>query len=416
MRKWKLVLGTLLLAFSMAACGAQQEIKDGTDAAITQGIQEGEKTQETEKDTEPTKAPEPTKTPAETPSPEESYSLKDLFAEYGIKAGTCLTSHMTNNKACLKVIEQNFNSITFENDLKPDYILDQKKSQAADDLVVQFNESTMKLLDWCKENDMAVRGHTLIWHSQTPSWIFYEGFDTKNALVGREVMLARMESYISQVFALLESLGYSDMFYAYDVVNEAWMEDGTKRDSLWLTTIGDDYLWQAFYFADKYAPEHIELYYNDYNEQYKTDTLYDFVQTLVDEEGNYLIDGIGFQAHLYTKDNMDDYFATVDKLSSLGLKVCLTELDVCLGTWQNIDRATEDTLQEQGRYYYNLIGGLLERAEAGTLKTDSLTFWGFMDSLSWRKERSPLLYNQFYKPKYAYYGAVQVKEKAGFGE
>ncbi len=54
------------------------------------------------------------------------------------------------------------------------------------------------------------------------------------------------------------------------------MEDGSKRDSLWLQTIGDDYLWYAFYFADKYAPEYIDLYYNDYNEQFKTDTLYDF--------------------------------------------------------------------------------------------------------------------------------------------
>jgi len=229
-------------------------------------------------------------------------------------------------------------------------------------------------------------------------------------------MLARMESYIKQTFEKLDELGYIEMFYAYDVVNEAWMEDGSKRDSLWLKTIGEDYLWQAFYFADKYAPEYIDLYYNDYNEQFKTDTLYDFAQTLVDKDGNYLIDGIGFQAHLYTEDDLDTYFATLEKIGSLGLKVCLTELDVSLGTWQKIKPATEENLKVQGRYYYDLINGILQRVDEGKVKMDSFTFWGFADNLSWRSDRNPMMYNRFYNPKYAFYGAMQMKEYAGFEE
>ena len=118
-----------------------------------------------------------------------------------------------------------------------------------------------------------MRGHTLIWYSQTPEGIFHEGFDTNGAYVGRETMLARMESMISGVFEELDRLGYIDLFYAYDVINEAWMEDGTIRKNHWTETIGDDYLWYAFYYADKYAPDYIDLYYNDYNEQYKADTL-----------------------------------------------------------------------------------------------------------------------------------------------
>ena len=272
------------------------------------------------------------------------------------------------------------------------------------------------MLKWCQDNNMAVRGHTLIWHSQTPQWIFYDTFDESGKLVDRDTMLARMESYIRQVFALIEEKGYTDLFYAYDVVNEAWMEDGTKRQSNWLATIGEDYLWQAFYFADKYAPESIDLFYNDYNEQYKTETLYDFAQTLVDGDGNYLIDGIGFQAHLYTKDNLDAYFATVDKIASLGLKVNLTELDVCLGRYQAIDYATDKNKKIQGQFYYNLISGLMERVSAGTLKSDSLTFWGFADELSWRQEYNPLLLDRKWQPKYAYFGALLRKEYAGFEE
>ena len=406
MKKWKLGLLSMLLVFAIAGCSGQKN--DSQSPAPTQ-------------EAEPTATPEPTPEPTATPVPTEepivvTETFQSLFGQYGMKAGTCLSDSMITKKACTNIINEQFNSITFENHLKPDYILDQKESIAAGDLVVQFGSKTVELMEWCKNNDKVMRGHTLIWHSQTPNWIFYENFDTKGELVSREVMLARMESYIKQTFEKLDELGYLELFYAYDVVNEAWMEDGTKRDSLWLKTIGEDYLWYAFYYADKYAPEYIDLYYNDYNEQFKTDTLYDFVQTLVDSEGNYLIDGIGFQAHLYTEDSLEDYFATMDKLATLGLKISLTELDVCLGTYPVIKPATEENLKIQGQFYYNLINGILSRVEAGTVKMDSLTFWGFSDQLSWRKERNPMLYNITYKPKYAFYGALQMKEYAGFSE
>ena len=405
MGKLKWGIGILLLTLVMAGCGSKNDGEAPAEPTVTQ---EAEPTMEPT--AAPTKEAEPTAEPSPTPS------IKEVLAKYNMKTGTCLSDMMIGNKQCVELITGNFNSITLENHLKPDAILNQKESKAAGDLVVKFNATTIKLLDWCKENNMAMRGHTLIWHSQTPDWIFYEDFDKKNALVSREVMLGRMESYIRQVFELLEASGYLEMFYAYDVVNEAWMEDGSKRDSLWLKTIGDDYLWQAFYFADKYAPDYIDLYYNDYNEQYKTETLYEFIQTLVDEYGEYLFDGIGFQAHLYTEDNLDDYFATVERLGSLGLKLNLTELDVCLGSWQNIKQATDDNLRVQGQYYYNLINGLLKRVEEGKVNMDALTFWGFTDRLSWRAERSPLLFNRSYAPKYAYYGVLQIKELSGFEE
>lgn len=406
MKKWKLGLLSMLLVASLAACSGQKA--DSQQPAPTQ-------------EAEPTATPEPTPEPTATPVPTEepivmTETLQSLFAQYGMKAGTCLSDSMITKKACTNIINEQFNSITFENHLKPDYILDKNESIAANDLVVKFSSKTVELMEWCKNNDKVMRGHTLIWHSQTPNWIFYENFDTSASLVSRDVMLARMESYIKQTFEKLDELGYLELFYAYDVVNEAWLDDGTKRDSLWLQTIGEDYLWYAFYYADKYAPEYIDLYYNDFNEQFKTDALYDFVQTLVDDEGNYLIDGIGFQAHLYTEDSLEDYFATMDKLATLGLKISLTELDVCLGTWPVIKPATEENLKVQGQFYYNLINGILSRVEAGTVKMDSLTFWGFTDQLSWRKERNPMLYNITYKPKYALYGALQMKEYAGFDE
>ncbi|MBQ9122786.1 MAG: endo-1,4-beta-xylanase [Lachnospiraceae bacterium] len=434
----KTAMLAILLALCVAGCGAEKTGADADGNSLAVGLESSATSSEdvsgkedasaqdkeaggtgdetTSSKTDEKDAQKPEEKAEEKPVYDVGITLKEVFEQHQMKVGTCLSDYMIRDKKCTEFIKANFNSITFENHLKPDAILDQKESKKAGDLVVKFSSTTEKLLAWCKENNMAMRGHTLVWHSQTPTWIFYENFDPSKALVSREVMLQRMESYISQVFSLLEEKGYLELFYAYDIVNEAWMEDGTKRDSLWLKTIGDDYLWQAFYLADKYAPEYIDLYYNDYNEQFKTDTLYEFVQTLVDEEGNYLIDGIGFQAHLYTEDSLEDYFATMDKIASLGIKVNLTELDVCLGSWPEIKPATEENLQAQGQYYYNLISGILQRVDEGKVHMDALTFWGFNDSLSWRRERNPLLLNAKYEPKYAYYGALQIKENAGFAE
>ncbi len=476
MRRWKLSLLAMLMAVVLLACGAQKDepagepgitltptveatkapeqtptpeatnTPEGTLSPEATNTPEGTPTPEvtdepevtltpevtpTERPVKATATPKPTNTPKATATPKPtntpkptatptptqivvSKGLKDVYAEYGLKAGTCLTDSMLNNAKCLEIIKANFNSITFENHMKPDYILNQQASISTGDIVVQYGSTAKKLLKWCKDNDMAVRGHVLVWYSQTPQWIFYDNFKTSGNLVSREVMLARMESYIKQSFEQLDDLGYLDLFYAFDIVNEAWMEDGTLRDNLWLQTIGEDYQWYAFYYADKYAPSDIDLYYNDYNEQYKTEALYKFVKTLVDENGKYLIDGIGLQAHLYTEDDLDDYLKTVKKLGTTGLKVNLTELDVCLGSWMNIKSATDANLKVQGQYYYNLISGILKLVKDGTVKMDSLTFWGFADNLSWRSERSPLLFNSSYKAKYAYYGALLMKEYAGF--
>ena len=414
MRKMKLALLAAVMVVAFAACGT----KDNNVNPTPEPTAAAQPTATPEPTAEPTATPKPTKAPkpTATPIPEFTQAFKDVYGEYGLKAGTCMSEFMTFDSRSQEFIKKNFNSITCENELKPDYILDQEASKAAGDLVVKFSPATEKMLQWCQDNSMAVRGHTLIWHSQTPQWIFYDNFDTNGNLVGREVMLARMESYIKQTFELLEQKGYSDMFYAYDVVNEAWLDDGTMRPSFWRSTIGDDYLWQAFYFADKYAPEHIDLYYNDFNEQFKTEALYNFFQTLKDEDGNYLIDGVGFQAHLYTKDDMDLYFTHMDKIATLGLKINLTELDVCLGKYNDIGYATDQNKKIQGQFYYNLITGIMERVQAGTVKMDALTFWGFADELSWRQEYNPLLLDRKWQPKYAYAGALMLKEYAGFDE
>lgn len=340
--------------------------------------------------------------------------IKDVYEQYGMLAGTCLSDIMLSQSEFTDLIKENFNSITLENFMKPDAMLNREQSIASGDIVVTFSPRTTNLLDWAKSNHMSARGHVLVWYSQTPDWIFYQDFDKSKGLVDRDTMLARMESYIKQTFELLDTLGYSDMFYAYDVVNEAIMEDGSLRDTLWKSIIGDDYIWYAFYYADKYAPESIQLYYNDYNEQFKTDYIVKMAKSLVDEDGRSLIDGIGCQGHLYTEDSIDDYMKTIEAFSALGLDVQITELDVSLGTWMQIKPATEENLIAQGQYYYELVNRIIGENEAGKTNVSAITYWGFADNLSWRRDRSPMLFDQNLVPKYAYYGAMQDYQNAGF--
>ncbi|MBR4731145.1 MAG: endo-1,4-beta-xylanase [Lachnospiraceae bacterium] len=411
MKKKVLLLITGALLLSLIGCNGNVSTQEpGASSSQMEQSTESSSEETTEESTEvatATATPEPT--PEPTADPAEGKYLKDLFAEHGMKVGTCLTGSMISRADSNDLILSHFNSVTCENAMKPDATLSQKKSKEEGKLVVEFNAESLKMMEWAKKNGVAMRGHTLVWYSQTPEWIFHKDFDVKADFVDRKEMLSRMESMIKQTFEKLEELGYIDQFYAYDVVNEAWMENGTMRDNNWKKIIGDDYLWYAFYYADKYAPETIDLYYNDYNEQMKTQTLINFVNTLVDKKGNYLIDGVGFQAHLYTTDNLDQYFRTMDALAETGLKIQLTELDVCLGKYQAPQKATDENLERQRKFYYDLINGIFERVDSGAVRMDALTFWGFADNMSWRKEYSPLLFNSLLKAKPALYGALQIQ-------
>ena len=192
MKKWLVCLLAMLMLVAVAACGAQEETPEITPTAAPTSTATPTVTPSPEPTSTPTPTPRPTATPTPTPLPEPEIALKDVFAEYDLKVGTCLSDYMISNYDSIEIIKKHFNSITFENHLKPDATLDKAASQAAGDIVVKFSDTTVRLLDWCKTNGFPMRGHTLIWHSQTPSWIFHEGFDTSQPKVGRDVMLARI--------------------------------------------------------------------------------------------------------------------------------------------------------------------------------------------------------------------------------
>lgn len=315
-------------------------------------------------------------------------------------------SVLRNQKTYGDVIKENFNSITCENEMKPDYLLDKKASQAGLPdtrlhAAVHF-DSCKPAVEYALENDMKIRFHTLVWHSQTPKWFFTEDYTDDGKLVDRDVMLARMENYIADVLGYFQE-NYPGLIYAVDVVNEAFDVgngdgDGVRmKDNLWYDTVGADYYYQAFVFARKYAAEDMKLFYNDYGCMYKTDLI---LKRLAQAKEEGLIDGIGMQSHLSLNDQIQfKFMLAVKQFCQAGYEVQATELDI------GMSEKTDSNLKTQARKYRVFFENMKKLQEEGYPVT-GITVWGLSDKLSWRRGEYALLFDDDLKPKKAYYGAM----------
>ena len=336
------------------------------------------------------------------------YSLKETFTEKGMKVGTCINPLYTM-PPYEEVLETQFSSVTLENHLKPRYTLSQEKSKADGKVSVAFPEETVRLLNWCKEHRMPLRGHTLIWYLGTPEWVFHEGFETDATNVGRDELLSRMEDYISDFFTELNRGGWSELMYCIDVVNEAIIAPDKMRTCPWQEIIGDDYLQFAYRFARKYAPETMLLAYNDFDLETKADKVIELVNSIRDENGKKLVDVIGQQGHYGAFSSIETLGPALKKIyEKTGCELQITELDVSVSR-----HGTEEELKTQGRFYYNFIQEILHLKAEG-VRITGLTLWGFADALSWMPSGYLHLYDRKLVPKYAYFGLLGVKEHAGF--
>ncbi len=305
-----------------------------------------------------------------------------------------------------KSILKHFNSITCENEMKPEAILD--KAACQENIVQTYTDPAVHFdvcqpaIAFAQEHGLKLRLHTLVWHSQTPSWFFTEDYTEDGALVSREVMLLRMENYIKKVLGYF-SEEYPDLIYAVDVCNEAFDEgDGDEngvrqKKNLWYDTVGDDYYYQAFVFARKYATKDMKLFYNDYGCMWKTDLILQHLQKAQDEG---LIDGIGMQAHLSIDDEIQRKFIiAAKKFCDAGYELQITELDI------GMEEKTESNLKKQARKYRVLFEELKKMQEEGYPVT-GITVWGLNDRLTWRQGKYPLLFDEAMEPKEALEGAL----------
>ena len=271
---------------------------------------------------------------------------------------------------------------------------------------------------------MAVVGHTLVWHSQTPGWVF-EGEGGKPAT--REQLLKRMHDHIHGVVGR-----YKGKAKGWDVVNEALSDGGPDilRDSPWRRIIGDDFLDYAFRYANEADPK-AELYYNDYgleNERKRANAVKLLKGML---ERKVPITGVGTQSHFQLNHpSTDEIEKTIKDFSALGLKVMITELDVDVlparGAAGNADinrreqgdsttnpytAGLPDDMQEKlAKRYADIFGVYLRNRKS----INRVTFWGLDDGQSWLngfpirgRTNHALLFDRDLKPKPAFFAVLK---------
>ena len=334
-------------------------------------------------------------------------SLKDLYKD-DFYIGCCVPDSFVTSpvEEPRTLLLNQFNSITCENEMKPENVLDAATTLADP---AKYNESpaldftkAITILDFAKENNLKMRGHTLVWHSQTPDWFFYENYDTSANLASRELMLKRLENYIKGVFDFVNT-NYPGMFYAFDVANECVDDSNKLRESNWTKTIGPDFLEYAFKYARQYAGDDIKLFYNDYNEydSGKQDKIIEVLKPIA-EAGN--LDGMGLQSHISSPVSMERYIGALKKYADeLGVTIHVTELDV------NAVKSSANQDYEQGLYFQNLFSELL-KAKAEGYDIESVTIWGLTDAGSWRSSDTPVLFRGDLSKKPAFDGVVLAKK------
>jgi endo-1,4-beta-xylanase len=341
-------------------------------------------------------------------------SLKEMF-KGAFVVGTALAPQQFFNEdtATVALIKSQFNSITPENVLKWEKVhpLPREYDFGPSDAYVRFGE----------QNGMFIVGHTLVWHSQTPRWVFE---DSTGKPLTRDALLARMKDHIETVVG-----HYKGRIKGWDVVNEALEEDGTMRQSPWFRIIGYDFVVKAFEYAHAADPS-AELYYNDYN--LATPAKRDGAVALVNRirAAGIPVTAIGSQDH----HKLDwPSAALVDSMFQVfraaGVHVAISELDVDVLPRATRNNTADVALRAQAQERLNPYTAALPDSVQQQLATryrdmfgvymkhrdilDRVTFWGATDADSWLngwpvrgRTNHPLIFDRERKPKPAFAAVI----------
>lgn len=315
-------------------------------------------------------------------------SLRELAEQRGIYVGAAVLMEPFKNDAEYRaILSREFNSLTPENAMKFARLhpgRDRYDFEDADDLVT-----------FAQDHQMQVYGHPLVWHRNLPDWL------TDNEWSRQELM----EILRQHIYTVASH--FQGQVAAWDVVNEAVENRDQLRQSIWLDGIGPEYIQLAFRWAHEADPT-AQLFYNDYRGEGlggKSDAIYQLVGDLVRQ--GVPIHGVGLQMHTSIKDAPDpqDVAKNIRRLNDLGLTVRITEMDVQV---YGVDKPEEDLLLDQKQVYQDMIQTCLDAENCS-----GLTTWGVSDQHSWipgffERTDAPLLFNEDYRPKPAYYALISV--------
>ncbi|HVO75489.1 MAG TPA: endo-1,4-beta-xylanase [Ignavibacteriaceae bacterium] len=339
----------------------------------------------------------------------EKSALKEAYKNYFyIGVALSLDQILGKEPKTIEVLEKHFNSITPENILKWEEVhpeLNRYNFEAVDRFVALGEKFKMHII-----------GHTLVWHLQTPDWVFR---DEAGNLLNREALLQRMKDHIFTVVGR-----YKGRIRGWDVVNEAIAENGQLRKSKWFEIIGEDFIVKAFEYAHQADPD-AELYYNEYDYEIKPkcEGVIRLIKTLK-SKGVHL-DGVGIQGHWFIEwPDIKDIESYIEALSSLDVNLMVTELDISALPFYAVDSKVVDIssfnneLQKKHNPYpdflpvvaqinlANRYADLFKMFLKHKEKFSRVTFWAVHDEQSWRnyipiKGRTdhPMLFDRNCRPK-----------------
>lgn len=337
----------------------------------------------------------------------QAQGLKDAVGKYFL-IGTAINVQQSHDDDSLtnEDIKKHFNAIVAENCMKSENIQPEEGKF--------FWTDADRFVAYGKKYHLSMTGHCLIWHSQAPKW-FFTGKDGK--LVSRQEMIRRMTIHIKTVMSR-----YKGMIKGWDVVNEAFNDDGTMRPSLFYQIIGPDYIEIAFKTAHQADPK-AELYYNDYSmaSQKKRDAVCALVKTLKNK--GCRIDAVGMQSHNgMNYPDLNEYEKSIDAFAACGVKVMMTELDLnVLPNPESFSGANVSDRYKYDKAFNPYADGMPDSIARQVSKRyldlfniyyrhrkqiSRVTLWGISDKNSWLNDwpiqgrtNYPLLFDRQYKEK-----------------
>ena len=394
-----------------------------------------------------------------------SVTSSDALGENAI-AGTGIMLDEIKDNTLMDLVEKHFNAVTFGNELKPDALFNYQLEKSVKTKTVQFDGQDLevpvvndagdsldfsradamvdKILEWNAahpDRKIRIRGHVLVWHSQTPEWFFHENYDISKPYVDKATMNRRLEWYISSVFdhyfGEAANKKYDGLFYGWDVVNEAVIGNTYRTDkvnpaesldeirhgnnsSWWHVYQSNEFIINAFKYANKYAPSDVELYYNDFGEtdNIKSEGIIKLISDVKSAQGTRL-DAFGMQAHYSVDSFSAAQFKTVaKKYAEAAGKVQLTELDFQASAAYKSGAASKESEYTKMAYCHKQLFDAAKDLKKNGTNVAGITVWGVIEPNSWLHSQSnvgggadgskqcPLLFDGKYKAKPAYWAYV----------
>jgi len=376
---------------------------------------------------------------------QDHFLMGNIFAGSNEVTGTGASAAISNPQ-----LTRHYNALTPENHMKPSYMTTAYDSSSDTITWNTFNQATVdNFVNACQNGGIKVIGHTLLWHSQNPQWVWDQIASKGNsgnpvtagtAIASKETALKAMRKYISTVAGR-----WAGKIYSWDVLNEVFPDNASGsanwKDAIrkgaggegqdanpWYLAIGSDFVYEGFLAARQADPTAI-LYYNDYNcdNTNRARLIRDMVRDVNERyaaafptANRKLIEGIGMQSHHNTNVTKEQIEATLNLFRPLGVKISISELDVLGQTYSEFSSSTgsgpnkhtqttvtAQGLETQARLYGEYMQLFLDNSDI----IDRVSLWGVTDDKSWRSGGLPLLFNPDGSAKAAYYRFVGALEE-----